>query len=465
MTALFNRNRVWVFGIAILVGIGGILFGYDIGVISGALLFIKQSIPMSDTQLGWIVGAVLGGALVGTLAAGSLADKLGRRLIIGVSCIIFILGIFLMVLAHVFQMLLLARLLLGMGIGVNGVAIPLYVAELVPSEDRGKYVTFFQLFLTLGIVIAYFSDLLLTPSGNWRGMFALMFIPAIILLIGVLRLPETPRWLIANGKPELARRVLRRTHPNEQVESSMIMIYDSLKESHGTWRELFSPKLLLPCFIAISVAVLNQWTGINIILQYAPEILKRTGLGSNFASMLGSAGIGTLNFLCTLAAIFLVDRVGRRPLLLVGISGIVVSEIFLGWVTHLHLAPHLGGILSLMGLFVFIICFAIGPGVVVWITLAEFFPTRVRGKGIATCLFFNYLVGWICSSVFLDIVNHIGIASTYWVCAGFSFCYFCLAYFMLPETTSRSLEDIQQYFQNKVITEKINVPTTDSYYK
>lgn len=448
-------RKWWVLMIALLVGVGGILYGYDIGVVSGALLFIHKVIPMSPTQTGIIVGAVLAGSLLGTLSAGPLADRFGRKSVIALSSVVFMVGVMFIVMAHSFLSLLIARLLLGIGVGIVSVAVPLYVTEIVPSKDRGKYVTFFQLFLTFGIVSAYFVDLAFTPSGNWRGMFEVVLIPAVILLAGCAILPESPRWLIANKQSKKAWGILTRTHSEDEAEIEFRDIHNSLQQSGGSWRELFSRKLVLPLGIAISVAILNQWTGINSFLQYAPSILKQAGLGSNVVVMLGSAGIGVLNFLCTLAAIFMVDKIGRRPLLITGIVGVVLSEIFLGYIHYLSTSPQQAGLMSLFGLFAFIMSFAIGPGVVVWLAISELFPTRVRGKGIAICLFFNSLAGSLMASLFLDIDKLLGMSGAYWLCACFSVVYFLIVYFLLPETKQQSLEKIQQQFELKTSTTSV----------
>lgn len=448
MSLLSNRRQLWVLGMAILVGVGGILYGYDIGVVSGALLFIHKSIPMTDTQTGIVVGAVLGGGLLGTLVAGPLADQIGRRMMIMVACVIFIVGVALILLSNTFLTLLSARLFLGVAVGIVAVAVPLYVAELVPARERGKYVAFFQLFLTFGILLAYVVDLYFTPSGNWRAMFAVVLIPACVLLLGMLRLPESPRWLMFNGQREQARLVLRRTHSIDEAETALSEITESMENTEGGWRELFSKRLYLPLFVAVGIAVLNQWTGINTFLQYAPSILKQSGMQTNIIAMMGSAGIAVLNFLCTILALFLVDRVGRRPLLLIGVGGVFISEVFLGVVNTWAMAPAMRGWLSMFALFGFIVFFAIGPGVVVWLAISELFPTRVRGKGIALCLFFNSLAGTLLASSFLDITHVVGWSGAYFICAGCSAVYFLLTYFLLPETKAQSLEQIQRYFRN-----------------
>jgi SP family galactose:H+ symporter-like MFS transporter len=436
-----NKFLLWIGG---LVSVGGILYGYDMGVISGALLFIKNTIPMTDEQIGLIVGAVLGGGLFGTLLAGPVGDYCGRRFLIGISAFIFLIGLVMILLAHSFLMLLMARLLLGTAVGMVAVAVPLYVAEIVPSKDRGKYMTFFQLLLTFGIVLAYFVDLIFTPTENWRGMFAVLFIPAFILLIGILKLPETPRWLIANNKPEQARIILQKLHHSEkEVEDDMELIAFSLKRTQGSWRDFFSRKFLGPALVALLIAIFNQLTGINSFLQYAPLILKNAGISSNEVTMLGSVGIGALNFIFTAIAITLIDSLGRRPLLLTGVFGVMLSEIYLGVVTIFFANSSSAGMLALAGLLLFIVFFAIGPGVVVWLAISELFPTKIRGKGIAFCLFFNSLAATALSVYFLPMVKFLGMGHTYWLFAAFSAAYFFVVLFFLPETKARSLEEIQ----------------------
>ncbi|OGT37824.1 MAG: hypothetical protein A3F11_10625 [Gammaproteobacteria bacterium RIFCSPHIGHO2_12_FULL_37_14] len=435
--------------IACLVSVGGILYGYDIGVISGALLFIKNTIPMTDMQVGIIVGAVLAGSLIGTFTAGPIGDRYGRKSLIILSSFVFIVGVIFILYAHSFLMLLYARLLLGIGVGIVSVAVPLYVAEIVPAKSRGKYVTFFQLLLTFGIVLAYFMDLIFTPSGNWRAMFAIVLIPALLLFIGMLFLPETPRWLIAHQRDQKAREILLRIHPTSTIDDDIEIIKNNFCRTKKSWLELFKNHQYQQTAIAVFVAVFNQLTGINAFLQYAPLVLKNAGLGSNFVTMLGSFGIGILNFICTMVAMILIDRIGRRPLLLIGVLGVFGAEIYLGLTQYLFAHTLMSGVLSLIGLFAFIIFFAIGPGVVVWLTLAELFPTHIRGQGMSFCLFLNSLASTLLATFFLPLSKMLGMTETYWLFAGLSFVYFIVVYFYLPETKMKSLEDIQQYFHKK----------------
>jgi SP family galactose:H+ symporter-like MFS transporter len=445
-----TKKNNFIFWIAGLVSVGGILYGYDMGVISGALLFIRQSIPMSDAQVGLIVGAVLGGGLFGTLLAGPVGDHYGRRFLIAASALVMLVGVALVLFATTFTMIFCARLFLGTGVGMIAVAVPLYVTEIVPCKDRGKYITFFQLLLTFGIVLAYFVDLAFTPSGNWRGMFAVLLVPSLVLFVAILLLPESPRWLFAQNQPEKARRVLERIRNRaSEVEEDIRIIEASLHIAHGSWREFLSEKFILPAVIAILIATFNQLTGINSFLQYAPLILQNAGISSNLVSMLGSAGIGILNFVFTIVAILLIDTVGRRPLLLVGVFGVMVAEIYLGAIAYFMPNSALSGMLSLLGLLCYIAFFAMGPGVVVWLAISELFPTRVRGKGIALCLFFNSLAATTLSVFFLPLIKWLGMGQTYWLFAFFTLGYFVVVLFLLPETKARSLEQIQLDFESR----------------
>ena len=449
MSLLAKQRHLWTLGISLLVSIGGIIYGYDIGVISGALLFIHKNIPLSDTQTGIVVSAVFAGGLLGSLITGPMADLFGRRLMIRLSCFILFIGISFVIIAKSMAILLLGRLLLGIGAGIIAVAVPVYIAELVPSFRRGRYVSFFQLFIAIGIVLAGGVDLLLTSSGNWQTMFGVLSIPTVILLLGSFKLPESPRWLIAHGYPEKARVVLRRTHTKLQAEIAQLTITESLQGTRGDWRELTSNPIITPFIIATLIAVLNQLTGINAFFQYTPTLLKLIGSNSDISSMQISLIIASINLIGTLISMLLVDRIGRRPLLIVGILGCCFAEVFLAVVSILPISLYAYRVASIYGLIFAVACYSIGPGVVVWLFLSELFPTQVRGKGIAICLFLNALAGTITGALFLDIKNLLNLSGTYTLCASFSFIYFVIAYRFLPETRRKSLERIQRYFYRK----------------
>lgn len=433
--------------IALIVGLGGILYGYDIGVIAGALPFIQQAIPLTHWQLGLIVGAVLGGGLVGTLITGPLADWLGRRITIALSAALFLIGILCITVAHSYHSLLYARLLLGVAIGVVAVAVPLYVSEIAPPDARGKQVTYFQMYLSFGIVLAYLVDLLLTPSGNWHGMFLVVLMPASVLMVTCFGLPESPRWLVARQELQKAINTLLTLRNPKQAQKELIEIENSLYDnrSSGTWRQLIKREYWAPLLIALAVVILNQLTGINTFLQYAPQMFHHGGMQTHIGAITAALVIGIINFIGTLIAVFLVDRVGRRPLLIFGICGVCLSECFMAiaqpWFQSFAW-------LQALGLAVFILSFAIGPGIIVWLVISELLPTRIRSRGMALCLFFSSLSGTLMASAFPVLLSHLNLGGLYTLCAIFSGIYVLLSIYAVPETRAKSLEDIQTHFEN-----------------
>jgi len=434
--------------------LGGILYGYDIGVISGALLFVEKTIPMSRDQIGVIVGAVLAGCLVGTLVAGSLSDRFGRRTVILSACLVFAAGILTILSAQTFAMLLFARLLLGVGVGIVAVAVPLYLSEVAPARIRGRSLTLFQLLLNFGILLAYLIDLFFTPSGNWRGMFAVLFVPVALLFFGMLCLPETPRWLMAHRRHAKAKAALLKTRSENETVLEMESIQQSLQSTKGHWSDLFSRQLFLPLFVALAIAILNQLTGINVLLQYAPVVIKKMGLNSDVGSMLCTVGMGVVIFLGTAVSLMFIDWVGRRRLLMIGAAGIIVSYLYLALLSHLAIAASYAAWLSLIGLLSYIAFYAIGPGVVVWLAISELLPTKVRGKAVALCLFANSLSATLLSTFFLNIVHGIGLSGTYILLSVFTLLYFLVACFLLPETRGKTLEEIQQFFYRKFVAKR-----------
>ncbi len=440
----FISVNVWII---LCAALGGILYGYDIGVISGAILSIKASIPMDNAQLGLIVGAVLGGGLLGNLVTGTLADSYGRKKMILSACIIFILGVLLIMMANSFEQLFFARLTLGLGVGVISVAVPLYITEISPTHMRGRGMTAFQLFLTFGILLAYIIDLFFTQDNNWRAMFAVILVPAVILFFGMLCLPETPRWLLAKQRKQAARKVLGQLWPESHIQSELAIIESGLKKNQGQWLDLFKKNLLLPLSISLFIAIANQLTGINIIFQYAPLVLEKAGFTSHQVLMLGTIGLGAVNFFTTIISILLIDFVGRKRLLLFGTAGIVVAATGLIIIEHLGLSQAQSAFYSLAFLMVYVFSFAIGPGVVVWLAISELLPTKVRGKAIALCLFANSLSATVFASLFLYLTKAIGMEGIYTVFALSTLAYFLVAHFYLPETKARTLESIQLQFQ------------------
>lgn len=443
-----TKSRVNVIVIILFASLGGILYGYDIGVIAGALLFMRKEITMTPAEMSFIVAAVLGGGSIATLVSGALADIFGRRMMIRVSAIAVGIGTIVVAFAMSFETVLVGRLIQGIGVGIITIVIPLYLSEATPPSIRGRSVTLFQLLLTGGILLAYVVDLFFESSGDWRGMFLCVLMPTILLLIGTFFIPRSPSWLFIKGKEKAALKALLYSRTQEEADLEMKemkeLILSKTKEKF-VWQRYYWH----PLFIALSIALLNQLTGINSFLQFCTLILKNAGLKSNVISMLGSTGVGLLNFVTTIIAFLLIDKVGRRPLLITGTAGVVVALIYSGCVSLFVTPSPLQGYFLITGLCLFIIFFAIGPGVVVWLALSELLPTAIRSKGMGVCLFINSLASTVLASVFLTLVNIIGYSGVFWMCGGFTILYFLIATFWLPETKNKTLEEIEQRWIKK----------------
>ena len=452
MTHSNSHNRQgYIWFLMIFGGLGGLLYGYDIGVIAGALLYMHKQIALTTGQTSLIVGAVLGGGALATLITGPIADLIGRKKSILISALIFMLGVIILVSAQNFTTVLIGRLVQGAGIGMEIILIPLYLAETTPPHIRGKSVTLFQLFLTIGIVLAYGVNILFASSGDWRGMFSCVLLPGALFFVGALFIVESPRWLFIKKRPKQALKSLLATRDATSAEhdlDNMHKVYDEQQALHHENSSVFQARYIKPFLIALAIACLNQTTGINSLLQYGTLLLKDTGISSNVGSMLGSVGVGLMNMLVTIVAISLIDKVGRKPLLMLGSGGTVLALLFLGIVAHVGHHTLTEGYLVLGGFIAYILFYAIGPGVVVWLALSELLPTRIRSKGMGICLFVNSAVSALLASVFLLIVKHFTLAGAFWLCAACTVLYFLIAAFVLPETKNKSLEEIEQHFQN-----------------
>src|SRR4051794_13774062 len=358
-----SGGRGFVYVVASVAALGGLLFGYDTGIISGALLFIAKDFQLNAFLEGFIVSSLLLGAVVGAGISGALSDRLGRRTIILVAAAIFAIGSIGAGLAPNVWVLVFFRFFLGLGVGSASALVPSYISESAPTDVRGSLSSLFQLAITLGILIAYLVNAAFAPIGSWRWPVALAFVPALVLLVGMYFLPETPRWLVGKDRDEEARRVLRRTRTDEEVEGELQEIRHALEmegEQAG-YRELLAPWVRPMLVVGIGLAVFQQFVGINTVIYYAPTIIKSTGL-ADVASVLATVGIGVVNVAMTVVAIAVIDRIGRKPLLLIGLAGMTVS---LGIIGAAFAVSGLSGILSwvtLIGLMLYIASFAVSFG-------------------------------------------------------------------------------------------------------
>lgn len=452
-----NNPRLFAFSIIVFAAIGGMLYGYDIGILAGAFPFLSKEIPMTTAQLHFMPGAVLFGGAFATLITGPLSDVWGRKKLIVAASIIFLAGVFMVGFATGYLPLLSGRLIQGIGIGIITIVIPLYLAEAVPAEIRGKALCAFQLLLTAGILLASLIGWFLTHSGNWRGMFFSALVPGVLLFLCSLLLPESPRWLALKGKFTQALATLMRSRPiaiaqNELAQMQEVMTVNKTGNGASLWQR----KFIVPLVIVFIIACLQQLTGINSLLQLAPVVLRSAGLPSDLIAMLGAVAITAVNFIVTVIAMFLIDKLGRRFLLCFGTGGIVISLIYSGLVSFILPTSVLKGELLLVGILFFILFFAIGPGVVIWLVLSELLPSRIRSSGMAVALFLNSMTSAILATLFLGLAESIGYSGVFWLCGFTTLLYFLMVFFFVPETNKRTLEDIESNFDvHRVIKDAV----------
>jgi sugar porter (SP) family MFS transporter len=432
--------------VASIAALGGLLFGYDTGVISGAELYLAKALHLNATSEELAVSAVLIGAILGAMTAGRLANVLGRKATLLVLAAVFAVGAILTALAPDLPWFVAFRILVGIGVGGASVAAPMYTTELAPAARRGAMVFLFQLAITIGIAVAYWVDLAFADAGlGWRPMFAVAVIPALLLGSGMLRLPDTPRWLASKGRWDEAQAVMDRV-AGPQGAAEMAGIRASLEQERRTSaRELLRPGLRLALLVGAGLAILQQVVGINTVIYYAPTIFRYAGFASASTDILATSVVGVLNVLATVVAVVLVDRVGRRPLLLWGVGGIVLS---LGATGALFaIGPANAGVLLLIVLLVYIASFAIGMGPVFWLLAQEVFPTRLRGAGSSVSALANWTANLAVSITFLSLIEALGKPVTFWLYGVCGVIAFAFTWFLVPETKGKRLEQIETYWQ------------------
>jgi sugar porter (SP) family MFS transporter len=427
---------------AAVAAIGGALFGYDTGVISGAILFIRPAFGLQTSQVELVVSAVLIGATLGAIASARVTDKLGRRVVLLVAAASFAAGAIGSALAPNVTALVLARLLVGVAIGVASYAVPLYISELSPAEARGWLVSLNQLAITLGIVLSYAVDYAFAGTGAWRWMLGLAVVPAALLFVGVALLPETPRWLVFHGQPLLARRVLVRLHGGADVQQELSEIEATARLRGGSWAELLSPAMRVALVVGIGLAIFQQVTGINTVIYYAPTIIQLAGIPSASGAILATTGIGIVNVLMTVVAMVLVDRVGRRPLLLAGMAIMAVALFALGLAFTLSNLISSLSFMAVACLMIYVGAFAISLGPIFWLLISEIYPLRLRGlaAGVATAA--NWASNLVVSLTFLSLVEGLGASMTFWMYGLITVAAIIFAYKLVPETKGHTLEEL-----------------------
>jgi SP family sugar:H+ symporter-like MFS transporter len=444
-----NGRRIFFFG-----ALGGLLFGYDTGVISGAILFITKDFGLSPFMQGAVVAALLLGAMLGAALAGPLSDRMGRRRLIMIAGITFTIGALAAAAAPSAWPLVAARFVIGLAVGSAALVVPIYLSEIAPTQLRGRVASLNQMMIVIGILTAFIVNAILASSGDWRLMLGLAAVPSVILLIGMWNMPETPRFLVRQGDEGDAREVLEEVtqdgakheeQPEQKIEQ--IREVDEQEQEVGV-RALLKERWVRPALIvAIGLAVFQQFIGINTIIYYAPTTLTSVGFKPEDAIYLNLI-IGVLNVAMTIVAIRIIDRVGRKPMLLAGLVGMVLSLAVLGIASEVLAKPDSPGdpaaIITFICLAGFIVSFAATWGPVVWVMLPEVLPLSVRGTamGVAVCLhwFANFLV----SQSFPIMLDKWGAGPVFLGYAGIGVLAFLFVKALVPETKGRSLEEIER---------------------
>lgn len=430
--------------VSFIAALAGLLFGFDTGIISGALLFVANDFTLSTWQKELIVSSVLVGAMCSSVASGFLTDRYGRRRIMLVIAGLFVIGTVLATLANSMMMLVIGRAIIGIAIGIGSYTAPLYIAEAAPIELRGGLVSLNQLMITIGIMCSYFISYMFTQvDGSWRYMFAIGVVPAILLGLGMLLLPESPRWLIKQGLTAKAGAILQRLRQKQNVEHEIQEIQASMQFKQAGVKDIFAAWIRPVLFLGIFLGFLQQASGINTLIYYAPTIFQLAGFHDASSSILATVGLGIVNVLSTIFAIFYLDKWGRRPLLFAGLIGMAVS------LTSLSLAFYFGNHfaylhwLAFASTFVYIISFAFSLGALLWLMVAEIFPLEVRGIAMGFAVFSCWFWNFVVSATFLSLLNALGPSITFLLYASICFIGLFICYKIVPETKDVSLEQIE----------------------
>lgn len=438
---------LWLYVVAIIASLGGLLSGYDTGVISGALLFINESWNLADTTQGILVSSVLIGAVIGAATNGILADMFGRKKIIMATAVIFTLGSIMCAFAPNILVLIASRIFVGFAVGVVNFVVPLYLSEISPKHLRGTLVSLYQWAITAGILFSYFINAVFAHAVyNWRWMLFAGVIPGIVLFVGMCFMHDTPRWLVSKKRDEEAKIAFKKIEPEVDTEKEIEDIRKTILNEGTKSDKKFRLKkwMIMPFVVGIGIMFAQICTGINTIIYYAPTIFKNAGFESNITAIYATTGIGVINFLMTIVALFFTDKLGRKPLLYFGLTGVMLSLIALG--CGFAFADFFGDNLKWVtvgSLVIYIICFAMSLGPIGWILVSEVFPLRIRGVAMSICTVSNFAFNFFVVSSFPILLHRIGGAWTFWGFGIVSLLCIVFVYFCVPETKGISLETIE----------------------
>ena len=453
----------YVIFMAVVAAIGGILFGYDTAVISGTTAIVKSQFALTDMKEGWYVGCALIGSICGVLVAGSLSDYLGRKLTMLISAALFSISAIGCAVSGSFDSLVAYRIIGGVGIGIVSIVSPIYISEVSPAKIRGTLVSLYQLAVTAGFLIAYLANWVIDVNGNmavagslwtnmwnsemWRGMLGSETLPALLFFFIIFFIPESPKWLIVNGKLDKAGAVLSKIYASkEEVNEEIEVTRTSLKgETKGKWSDLLKPGILVAVIAGSAIAILGQFMGVNAVLYYGPKIFADAGFEN---PMFSTVLVGVVNFVTTILAVFIIDKVGRKQLIYWGVSGMIICLLAIG--TYFAWGPQLGlGNGFMLTFFLaYVFCCAISISAIVFVLLSEMYPNSVRGRAMSIAGFAlwigTYLIGQL-TPVLLGWSQ----AGTFFIFAVMCVPYMLIMWKVIPETTGKTLEEIEAYWENR----------------
>jgi SP family arabinose:H+ symporter-like MFS transporter len=451
-----HRSAVLV---SLAPALGGLLFGYDTAVISGVIEPVRNKFHLSTAYEGWFVGCGLLGCIIGVLVAGILSNSIGRKKVLVLAGITFLISAIGCSVAFTKELLVAARLLGGIGVGIASVISPMYITEFAPAKKRGSLVAMYQLAITVGIFLAYlvnagiaaaahtFNDStgiagLLFGREVWRGMFVVMAIPSIVFIFIVSFIPESIRYLVSKGRLELGKEILFNTRNRQEAEQEWLAMTVAQQHSGNAVKRAPWRSIKFPLFIGIFLAVFQQFSGINAIIYYGPEIFSKAGIPAGNA-LYFQAIIGAVNILFTFVAIRYADKAGRRSLLLYGLAGLIISLVLIGFICRIDGVP---GYMLLICMLAYIGCFALSLGPVTWILVNEIFPAAYRVQGVTICTLAGWVAVWMLGQFFPLMLDKLGIGNTFWLFALCCLVHFFVSYRFVVETKGKQLEEIERIF-------------------
>ena len=461
-----NNKLGYVIFMAVVAAIGGILFGYDTAVISGTTEIVKNQFQLTDMMEGWYVGCALIGSICGVLVAGTLSDYLGRKLTMLISAALFSISAIGCAVCGSFDGLVAFRIIGGVGIGIVSIVSPIYISEVSPARIRGTLVSLYQLAVTVGFLLAYLMNWVIDSNIDpslagtevslwqkmmhteaWRGMLGSETLPALLFFFIIFFIPESPKWLIVKGKLDKASATLSKIYATSaEVEDEIKATQGSLKgDEKGSWADLLKPGILIAVLAGSAIAILGQFMGVNAVLYYGPKIFSEAGFDN---PMFSTVLVGVVNMVTTVLAVFIIDRVGRKQLIYWGVSGMIICLLAIG--TYFAWGPQLGlGNGFMLTFFLaYVFCCAISISAIVFVLLSEMYPNSVRGRAMSIAGFAlwigTYLIGQL-TPVFLGWSQ----AGTFFIFAACCIPYMLIMWKVIPETTGKTLEDIEQYWNNR----------------